>query len=119
MSNRENVRLFQAFHANFLALQTAADLPVPQNQNAKGDPYEDRVLRFLDRAVFVHIHKSMEAARAADPHNAAPLFDTVRGVFTEGGQLYDGCGFHERTHVQIAVRNVKECIVGIFRPLHV
>lgn len=118
MSNRENVNLFQAFHGSFIALQSAAGLPVPQNENLKGDPYEDRVFRFLDRAVFVHLHKSIaEAAKHSGADSTLRPFDTVRGVFTEGGQIYEGCGFHERTHVQIAVRNVKESVVGIFKPL--
>jgi len=42
-----------------------------------------------------------------------PPFDTVRGVFFEGDPIYSNCGFHERTHVQIAVRN-SDCIKGIF-----
>lgn len=42
-------------------------------------------------------------------------FDTVRGMFTEGHPLYDGSGFHEQSHVQIAVRN-PALIKGVFLP---
>jgi hypothetical protein len=42
-------------------------------------------------------------------------FDTVRGMFREGGEVYPGAGFHEKTHVQIAVRD-QRCIIGYFRP---
>lgn len=121
MSNRQNVELFRAYHSSFLAVQSLAGLPVPKNEDAAGDPHKDRLLRYLDRAVFVHLHKSIaEGAKAKGRKKAAASslqpFDTVRGVFMEGGPLYDGCGFHERTHVQIAVRNISQCIVGVFKP---
>lgn len=122
MSNRENVELFRAYHQNFLAVQALSGLPVPQNKNSARDPNQDRLLRYLDRAVFVHLHESIaEAVKAKGNKGMDELalrpFDTVRGVFTEGGALYDGCGFHERTHVQIAVRNIAESIIGVFKPL--
>jgi hypothetical protein len=123
MSNRQNVELFRAYHRSFLAVQSLGGLPVPENEDARGDPNKDRLLRYLDRAVFVHLHNSIAKAaktgnRKKDAGNpAVQPFDTVRGVFTEGGPLYDGCGFYERTHVQIAVRNIAECIVGFFKPL--
>ena len=122
MSNRQNVELFRAYHGSFLAVQSLAGLPVPKNEDAAGDPHKDRLLRYLDRAVFVHLHNSIaEAAKPRGRKKASRLlfepFDTVRGVFFEGGPLYDGCGFHERTHVQIAVRNIEDCIIGVFKPL--
>lgn len=43
-----------------------------------------------------------------------PKFQTVRGVFTEGGPLYDGALILSKTHVQIAVRDLN-CIKGVFR----
>ena len=43
-------------------------------------------------------------------------FDSVRGMFIEGGPIYDGAGFHKKTHVQIAIKN-QNMIKGYFRPL--
>lgn len=40
--------------------------------------------------------------------------DTVKGVSIEGGPAYEGSGFHEKTHIQIAVCN-PACIKGVFR----
>ena len=42
-------------------------------------------------------------------------FETVRGVFTEGGPAYPGAKIMKQTHIQIVVRN-KRCILGVFRP---
>ncbi len=41
-------------------------------------------------------------------------FDTVRGAFLEGKPLYPTCGFFDKSHIQIAVRNPK-AILGVFR----
>ena len=67
----------------------------------------DRLRRNLDCAVVNTLHEiNRETGR--------PLFDTVKGVFIEGGEAYPGAGFAERTHIQICVRNA-ECIKGVFR----
>jgi hypothetical protein len=41
------------------------------------------------------------------------LIDSVKGVFIEGRPIYEGSGFHEKTHIQIAVRNL-DCVKGMF-----
>ena len=41
-------------------------------------------------------------------------YDTVRGAFWEGEELYPNAGFKEKNHVQIVVRN-QESIKGYFR----
>lgn len=65
----------------------------------------DDLRRPLDNAVFNYLYESMPE----------PKFQTVRGMFTEGGELYPGAGIRAKTHVQIAVRDVA-CIRGVFRP---
>ena len=69
----------------------------------------DRGARRLDCAV-------IEAAHVIRKGVAQPEFDTVRGAFWEGGDLYPGAGFQEKNHVQIAVRKPASCILGYFRP---
>lgn len=41
-------------------------------------------------------------------------YETVRALFVEGGALYTGAGFHDRTHVQICVIEQPK-ILGVFR----
>jgi hypothetical protein len=60
--------------------------------------------RERDCAVFNYLHASMPE----------PKFQTVRGVLTEGGPLFDGAHILSRTHVQLAVRDLS-CIKGVFR----
>jgi hypothetical protein len=64
-------------------------------------------LRKLDCAVINHIHASLKNK------HAQPL-DTVRGVFIEGGRIYENSGFFKKTHVQICVCNPAS-IKGVFR----
>jgi hypothetical protein len=42
-------------------------------------------------------------------------FDSVRGVFVEGKELYPSAGFREKNHIQLCIRN-PNCIKGYFHP---
>lgn len=42
-------------------------------------------------------------------------YDSVRGVFWEGKELYPGAGFADKNHIQLCVRN-PNCIKGFFLP---
>lgn len=111
--SRDDLLLVKAAHKSFRRVRELAGLPMPENKSVKGQPNADRVLRFLDCAVLRHLHSALDAqppeARTIEP------FDTVRGMFTEGGRLYTGSGFQKRSHVQIAVRS-DDCIKGLFHP---
>jgi hypothetical protein len=67
----------------------------------------DNLLRNLDCATIKHLHAALK-------DKGLPAFDTVRGLFTEGGPLYPGSGFFAKTHVQIAVCSLHS-IKGCFR----
>lgn len=113
LTARENLELVKGAFRAFKAEQKASELPLPENKRAKGQPDRDRVLRFLDCAVIRHLHTAIE--RVPEEKRVVAPFDMVRGMFTEGKRLYPGCGYREKTHVQIAVRNAA-CIKGIFFP---
>lgn len=42
-------------------------------------------------------------------------FDSARGVFIEGEELYPGAGFKNKNHIQLCIRN-PNCIKGFFIP---
>lgn len=65
------------------------------------------MLRRLDCAVIETLH------RLREDQNEEP-YDSVYGVFDEGKLAYEGAGFREKTHIQLAVRNAAT-IVGYFR----
>jgi hypothetical protein len=110
---RENIALVETAYRSFKTLQEASGTAMPRNEPVPGGRGPDNVLRYLDRAVIEHLHTMI-----ADPElNSAhlPPFDTVRGYFGEGEELYAGSGFRKKTHVQIAVRS-SNSIKGIFLP---
>jgi len=78
-------------------------LKLPDNR--KGKNTNDFLLRNLDCLVIESLHK-----------RRFPLsFDSVRGVFWEGEELYHNAGFKEKNHIQVCIRN-PNCIKGYFLP---
>jgi len=49
----------------------------------------------------------------SDRHTSLKLFDSVRGVFPEGGEAYPGSSFSAKSHIQICIRN-SNCIKRFF-----
>jgi hypothetical protein len=109
LTNRSDLDLVKEAYDIYALDQEISDLPLAKNKNAKGDLFADLLLRSLDCAVINLLHYVI------DKSSSAEKFDTVRGMFSEGGPLYSGAGYNAKTHTQIAVRH-QECIVGYFRP---
>lgn len=91
-------------HEAFTTSLNAIGIPVPVNSLGP-----DRVRRELDCATINAMHGLRQFAGASS-------YDTVRGAFWEGGELYPGSGISSKGHVQIAVSNL-DCIMGYFRPI--
>ncbi|MGM9482912.1 hypothetical protein ACS5PN_17085 [Roseateles sp. NT4] len=83
---------------------SSANVSVPANQ---GGP--DKARRLLDCAVIEYLHTVREAQNL-------DKYDTIRSVFSEGGSLYPGTTFTEKSHIQLVVRD-ERCIRGYFRPI--
>lgn len=98
-----NQLLLEAYSYMSVLLKSAGQ-PLPVNSSMQNGI---TMRRALDCAVINTIHYTRV-------QNGYQPFDTVYGVFEEGGSLYPGAGFKEKTHVQIAVREPK-CIIGYFR----
>lgn len=84
----------------------ALGVAIPVNSKPKNS--KDLLIRDLDCAVFETLHQFRKQ------HKMLP-FDSVRGVFWEGDELYPNSGFREKDHIQICIRN-PNCIKGYFTP---
>jgi len=96
---------------SYLAFERAMKLSgkiIPSNEPLHSED-SDLLLRRLDCAVINWTLERMEQAGTG-------VWDTVRGVFQEGGNIFPASSIHEKSHIQIAVRN-PACIVGYFRPV--
>ena len=71
---------------------------------------KDSLRRHLDCAVIEQLHEYLNEEKGKP-------FDSVRGIFVEGNEIYEGSGFYEKTHAQICIRN-PNCIKGYFAPLN-
>lgn len=99
-----NLRLVKSGYLTLQANVAARGETLPTNFNTS-----DLLQRELDCAVLETLHESVSEA------NNRP-FDSVRGVFWEGKELYPNAGFREKDHIQICVRSL-DCIKGYFLPL--
>jgi hypothetical protein len=89
-------------YADFKDYMDESGAKMPTNRGT-----DDLLQRYLDCAVINHIHSINKRAKRKP-------FETVRGVFLEGKRIYETSGFHEKTHIQICVRNLSN-IKGVFR----
>ncbi|MCL2638634.1 MAG: hypothetical protein FWD48_09730 [Oscillospiraceae bacterium] len=96
---KKSYEMYSAFH-HFI------DKKLPKNKVL--DESSNYLLRDLDCAVIEFLHSTLRKL------NQEP-FDSVRGVFVEGEELYPTSGFREKTHIQLCVINPK-CIRGYFSP---
>ena len=81
----------------------------PLNENTLDDEGGFPKKRELDCAVINTIHE-------INRKTGQKPFDSVRGVFFEGGLVYPGASFYNKTHIQICIKN-PNCIKGFFNPL--
>ena len=94
-------------------------IELPENRDVPKDHFFDKVVRELDCAVIEYLHQKIEEEinlkRESNLLSELRQFDTVRGVFTEGGPAFDGAGIQLKNHIQICIRNFN-CIKGFFIP---
>ena len=103
-----NTRLLGWWYARFRWFVRQKAARMPQNCDAAGERRGDRVLRYRDCAVIDYTLSSLAATEGI-------TYQTVRGVFVEGGPAFPGSEIALKSHIQIAVRD-RECIAEFFRP---
>lgn len=77
-------------------------------KNGRRNKHDDVLLRDLDCAVIQQLH---EYNLGKD----GQTYDSVRGVFLEGKEVYPGAEVREKTHIQLCIVN-PNCIKGLFSP---
>lgn len=82
------------------------NIPLPENKS--GYSPIDKLVRNLDCAVIQTVHDY-------NFDNNLQPYDSVRGMFEEGNEVYPNAGFKEKTHTQVCVIN-PNCIKGFFAP---
>jgi hypothetical protein len=100
---KKNLDLLKKHYFSVKEQFTSNNIALPQNSGGK-DLYKRELDCFLINSLVVK-------QREDDPENA---YDSVRGVFFEGQELYPNAGFREKDHMQIAIIN-PNCIKAFFK----
>jgi len=111
LTDSESLSYLSTAYQVLKATLEAAGEPLPNNTSPKFCCSHDLLIRELDCAVINFLH----AQRRRDMKKKQQAYDSVRGVFWEGEDLYPGAGFKEKNHIQICIRN-PNCIKGFFYP---
>ena len=113
------VKLIQGYYNLLEAEYRISNIALPQNKDLSNDKYKDKIFRELDckliEFMYGAILEQIINEKKASGYSELKLFDSSRGVFTEGGPAYPGAGILEKSHIQICVRN-SNCIKGFFLP---
>jgi hypothetical protein len=102
----DNLLMLRDHFDSFFETCQSSGIKLPANRG--GGSVTDLLLRDLDCATIEFLHQS-RVKLGLRP------FDSVKGVFQEGKELYPNAGFKEKNHVQICIRN-PNCIKGFFLP---
>ncbi len=98
----ENTGLLKKAFLEIKEIYDKLNIPLPVNKAFEGHGEFNLLVRPLDCMVIEHLLKDTD-------------FDSVRGLFPEGEELYEGSGFRSKDHIQICIRNTA-CIKGYFLP---
>jgi hypothetical protein len=102
----QNLSFLKESHDLLVATTDSLGKDMPANKTVGTS--KDLMLRELDCAVIETLHQFRKDSKMRP-------FDSVRGVFSEGNELYANAGFREKDHIQICIRN-PNCIKGYFLP---
>ena len=113
------IDLLKRYFAMMAARYVAMGEDLPENRDLPHDKNKDKILRELDCAVIEYMHRRILHGAQIDVQNKGflqyKIFDSTRGMFTEGGPAFAGAGIFEKSHIQICIRN-PNCIKGFFIP---
>lgn len=108
LMERESIELLRVGYSLLELKSKLYNIDIPKNYD-KGKN-KDLLMRERDCAVIQQIHELTHSTIT----DMKP-YDSVRGLFLEGDEVYPGSGFRKKTHIQICVVN-PNCIIGCFLP---
>jgi hypothetical protein len=95
------------------------NIKLPKNRNHRKDKHNDKLIRELDCAVIEYCHAKIDQEikfqMTSKGFSYLQAYDSVRGLFTEGGEAFPGAAIQKKNHIQVCIRNV-DMIKGFFIP---
>ncbi len=75
-----------------------------------------RLQQFNNEAIATELGlPNTEGSNKREIQHHPQFIDSVRGMFPEGEELYEGAGFRAKNHIQLCVIN-PNCVIGYFDP---
>ena len=119
LTDSRYIRILTDAHKGMVDEYKTLKKTLPQNRDLPFDKHKDKILRELDCVVIEYMHSKIFDQVQTDIEekgfSEAKVFDSTRGMFTEGGPAFEGSGLYAKTHTQICIRNLN-CIQGFFLP---
>jgi hypothetical protein len=113
------IEMIQSYYSLMELSYTLFEKELPKNKDLKFDTYKDKIIRELDCSVIEYMHQKISEARDNEISEKGfsdyKIFDSARGIFTEGGPAFPGAGIQSKNHIQVCIRNLN-CIKGFFMP---
>ena len=113
------IEMLKAYYKLMESKYNQLNIELPRNKDLPHDKHKDKILRELDCTTIEYMHQSILDQIINDKkekgYSNYKMFDSARGVFTEGGPVFPGAGISEKSHIQICIRNAN-CIQGLFLP---
>ena len=117
--DKKYIQLLAQSFAVMMEYYSESGKVLPRNKDLPNDLHKDKIMRHLDCAAIEFMHDGIFVQAQRDikikGYSDYKIFDTTRGVFTEGGPAFQGAGLFAKSHIQICVRN-PNCIQGFFKP---
>ena len=113
------INLLQAYFETMKSEYKVLNKEIPKNKDISHDKHKDKIMRELDCTLIEFMHQTILETileeKRAQGYSELKIFDSARGVFTEGGPAFPGAGIQEKNHIQICIRNANS-IKGFFLP---
>lgn len=118
-TDSEFIELLPVYYGLMKSDLSVANKKNPVNKELPKDKYHDFIFRELDCAVIEYMHQKISEQIQSDikenSFSEYRHFDSARGIFTEGGPIFEGAGIQSKNHIQVCIRNLN-CIKGFFIP---
>jgi hypothetical protein len=119
LTDSESIELLPMYFELMKSDLSVANKKIPVNKDLPKDKHHDLIFRELDCAVIEYMHQKIHEQIKSDikqkGYSEYRHFDTARGIFTEGGPVFEGAGIQSKNHIQVCIRNLN-CIKGFFIP---
>ncbi len=119
LTDSKCIRDLAAAYAKMVEESKKLGRKLPANRDLPYDQHKDKLLRDLDCATIEYMHlRNLNQIRhdmKQKGFSQTKVFDSTRGIFTEGGPAFEGSEIQARTHTQLCIRNLN-CIQGFFLP---